>query len=157
MNENLKKDRKRLKELNKKELSEILGVNPNLGFSKAQLIDQIINKKRDEDEINNAILNNENIFELVGPIYNKFFGNLNNYEISPNLKSEVKYYDFLDQIDNDYKEYLLDKEIFDFLLENLDHGFHVEYSLSKSFKNILKTNNLSIEDGRYLLKRILND
>lgn len=157
MNENLKKDRKRLKELNKKELSEILGVNPNLGFSKAQLIDQIINKKRDEDEINNAIFNNENIFELVGPIYNKFFGNLNNYEISPNLKSEVKYYDFLDQIDNDYKEYLLDKEIFDFLLENLDHGFHVEYSLSKSFKNILKTNNLSIEDGRYLLKRILYD
>ena len=157
MNEILKKERKKLKEFDKNELSEILGVNPNLGFSKAQLIDQIINKKRDEDEINNAIFNDENIYELVNPIYNKFFGNLNNYEISPNLKFEVKYYDFLDQIDNDYKEYLLDKEIFDFLLENLDHGFHVEYSLSKSFKNILKTNNLSIEDGRYLLKRILYD
>lgn len=153
----LKSERKKLKKLDLDELCSLMDVNPDLVFSKGSLINERINQLDEEYNKKNTIFNKNDIPNLIASIYDIFYNKRNNIKNSKsgnfNLENPE---DIFSKMDDEFSTYLKDKNIFNFLDENISYAPNfATIKLKDSYLNLLNRKKVKLNDGRTIIKRVL--
>ena len=135
----LKSERKKLKKLDLDELCSLMDVNPDLVFSKGSLINERISQLDEEYNKKNTIFNKNDIPNLIASIYDIFYNKRNNIKNSKsgnfNLENPE---DIFSKMDDEFSTYLKDKNIFNFLDENISYAPNfATIKLKDSYLNLL--------------------